>query len=790
MANIATTVHGITAAYVAGVWLGGKMIAPLFMLYVLVVMLLVLSVWCICRKSCKLVWVFIVLFFVLGIIRFVHTDTLSPVDISRYAGSNLTIYGTIDDVPQVQTLDEKNKKVRYIITAEKVSIDNTRVLPAAGRVFLHTHVPIDMKVAQYGDDVAASGELLLLHGYNNPGLIDSVAAMKRQGITARMAVSAENIHFETALKNNWRTIIAAWRGIIIENMRKVMPSEDAAVLFGMLFGGYEGIRRDVVAAFSATGLVHILSVSGAHIAMVAGFIQLICGWLRFKPAITALSAAVFVVIYSVFAGFTPPVIRSALMGLVALGAVTFGREKDSKHALVLIALVMVLYQPALIYDISFQLSFGATAGIVYLYSNLASLLSSWPRLLAGPLAVTLAAQLGVLPFLAWYFKTFSLSSFVANLIIVPAVECVVILGLIGVLLSVVWQPGANIIIAFCGLLISVVVTATVWLAALPGGTMYLPPIGIGGGIIYYCILAWIFGYKPQNLIAPSELLRRWPGWSTAFASILLIISIIYYHYPQPVYVHFIDVGQGDAALITTPRGRAVLIDTGGAVQQSTNFDIGERVVVPYLKHYGIREIDYLILTHGHQDHAGGAAAIAESMPVKHLLLAREGYTSAVKALIEQINGHGVIPAYQGQSIMLDGVNISVVYAASSLAIQSRNELSSVIRISYGEHSFLITGDLEAKGEAAVLNGTIPIGSTVLKVGHHGAKTSTTPEFLQAVSPQYGVISVGANNRHGHPHQETLRRLAEQQVKVYRTDQQGAVVFKTDGKILTVATFLY
>ncbi len=237
----------------------------------------------------------------------------------------------------------------------------------------------------------------------------------------------------------------------------------------------------------------------------------------------------------------------------------------------------------------------------------------------------------------------------------------------------------------------------------------------------------------------------------------------------------------------TPHGHAVLVDSGGSGEMS-DFDVGERVVVPYLKHCGVRALDYLVLTHGHKDHAGGAASVAASVPVRNVMLAREGFTPAVQALLRTTRGQGIIPTFAGQAIVMDGVSFTVTHAVGDIRASSSNEASSVVRVDYGAYSFLITGDLEARGEQTMLaGGCEPV--TVLKVGHHGARTSSTGEFLRALSPRYAVISVGFNNHFGHPHPETLRRLLEQNARVYRTDYDGAVVFETDGAALSTDTFV-
>jgi competence protein ComEC len=266
--------------------------------------------------------------------------------------------------------------------------------------------------------------------------------------------------------------------------------------------------------------------------------------------------------------------------------------------------------------------------------------------------------------------------------------------------------------------------------------------------------------------------------------------------PGQVQVHFIDVGQGDATLIITPHGKSILVDTGGALGGQNNFDIGERVVVPYLRHYGVNSVDWLILTHNHQDHAGGAAAVAEILGVRHVLLRQDEdeKSAAILRLQQAMHGKGMQAADNIREIQIDGVRVKIFQAGETESAgregkkgdssASENGRSNVPRIEYGRHSFLLTGDLEGESEKKLIK-TEVLPVTVLKVGHHGARKSTQNEFLAKVTPQYAVISVGADNQFGHPAPETMHRLQEWPVSIYRTDLDGAIVFHSDGNTLTV-----
>ena len=781
-------INYITMAIVLGIWLAGHVGIAVFWWNLLVVIFLACSLWGIRKNFSKVRWIIVILFVFVGAVRFVHDQAPAPNMISRYTGQIVAIQGTICEIPQTFVVDKGQLRVRYVVSAEHIGVSDGRGFIGEGKVIVTTHQERERKIGEIGDHITVRGELADLHGFNNPGLIDTVAALKRVGIVGRMSVSSEHIHIDSASDKSWFNKVALLKEKVALMLKRGLPPAESAILFGMLFGGYSDIAADVIAAFSATGIVHILSVSGTHIALVAGVIYWVCSFLKIKGKNAAGLVIVVVLSYGVFVGFTPPVIRSAVMGIVAVGAIALGRERDSYHALAITTVGMLMAQPSLIYDISFQLSFGSTAGLIYLFPKIKSSITFLPVWMAAPIAMTLAAQLGVLPFVSWYFNVFSLSSFAANLVIVPIVELVVVLGLAGVLTGFLLNSLSHLILAFCSVMIKGVIYLTKLLAGIPGGTIYLPSFDIVTGLLYYVILGWLFGFTLPGMASVLIGIQRWPRQVIGLAAILLVVGGWYICGPKPATIHFIDVAQGDATLIVSPRGRAVLVDTGGSTGQ-TDFDIGERVVAPYLKHYGVRSLDYLILTHGHQDHAGGAAAVSKHIPIKHILVAREPYSAAVQQLQAAAEDAVLIPAYIGQQIQLDGLVIQIVYAADSKLAKASNEASNVIKISYGDHSFLITGDLESQGETAILLDQSLVASTVLKVGHHGAKTSSSLEFLQEVSPAYAVISVGAGNRFGHPHPEILKRLSDRQIKVFRTDLQGAIVFETDGKSLNAKSFI-
>lgn len=784
----------ICVAFTAGIWQAGLYNWNLPVLAMLAVVLLPVAAGRVAAQSKQAFWPLLGLFFIAGLIHGTQDRLIRADDISHYSGQTAVVEGMVDAVPEWIETEQNHRQARYIVSVRKLKPAQAgSFIAASGKLAVSARYPDrKLKPAAYGDTIIVNGRLLALHGYNNPGQIDMTTAFKRQHITARMAAQGQNIRIVMANStSSWRETLAGWQRGVVKSLLQVMPANDAAILTALLFGGYQGINKNVVNDFATTGLIHILSVSGAHMALVAGLIRWLGSWLRLGALTTALLAAVCVLAYACMSGLTPPVIRSAVMGLISLTAVVAGRENHAPAALAASALGMLVYQPLLLYDISFRLSFGATAGLVFLYRPTLNSVSRLPPWLAGPLAVTVSAQLGVLPLIAWHFNSFPPISVVANIVVLPIIELVIILGLAGVMLFMVAPGLGNIVFVVSSLLIGGVILITGLLAALPFSSVYIPSVGLAGSACYYLLLAWLYGWRPFHLPGPGQLCRQQPQLGLLAVILAAGILTAYSYWPRPLAVHFIDVGQGDAALVVTPHGKAVLIDAGGNFGGS-GFDVGERVVAPYLKHYGVTALDYLILTHGHQDHAGGAAGVAGNIKIHNLMLAREEFSPAVQALLHTKPAITLLPVYAGQSFRLDGVSFVIDHAVGDGGRRQQpvagNEVSSVIRIIYGQHAFLITGDLEAPGEAALLaRGVLPC--TVLKVGHHGSQTSSTERFLHAAAPKYAVISAGYGNRFGHPHPETLQRLTAINAVIYRTDKQGAIVFHSDGKNMAVDTFV-
>lgn len=731
--------------------------------------------------------------FLLGILRFAASDTLPESDISHWARQEVKVTGTLREEPRVTADLTGQKKIRYTVDAEKVKLLG-REQAASGGLYIYCRAGETGEVpsVRIGDKLTASGTVRTPHGYQNPGQLDTKGLLRAQGITASLSAGKRGVQIAAQDGFAFARWTAGIRSHYRERMAEVMPKEDAAAIFAMLFGGYDGIRPELLESFTITGIVHILSVSGSHISLLAAVMAWLAAGLRLPKAAAAAMVLGAIAVYSVLAGCVPPVIRSAIMGGLAFLALALERERAAGHILLITGLVMLVVSPLLLFHISFQLSFLATAGLLYLAPKIRRWLKArkLPEFLAGSLAITIAAQVATLPVLAWYFNQLSLSSLLANLLVVPVIELMIVAALFAGLAALLVPFAGKLVFAADSLLLGLVSEMTRWLANLPASQIWLPSPDVLGGCFYYggvavCLLRQEQRAKLRTMLSSYKKIL-------AVAGLAAVCAAVGWRYTRPpeLEVHVIDVGQGDCVLVRTPGGRAFLFDTGGT--RDGAFDVGARVDVPYLLHYGVRKVDAVFLTHAHEDHAGGCGSILRKMPVGKVYTADEGIQAYARAMRLGDNDpllHKFEAAAQGSRLIADGVTIEVLYAPRSAGESlAGNEASNVYRISYGQASFLITGDLTKEKEADMLARGINPASTVLKAGHHGSDTSSSVAFLEAVAPRFAVFCVGADNSFGHPKPSVLNRYEQAGITAWRTDLDGAIVFRTDGKTLSVSTY--
>jgi competence protein ComEC len=583
-------------------------------------------------------------------------------------------------------------------------------------------------------------------------------------------------------------------------IKQILPDPQAALLAGILLGNDNGMPPELVEAFRTTGMTHIIAISGFNIAiLIAILVGLSQPFLGRRGAVSA--ALVGIVLYTILVGADASVVRAAIMGSVfLLSQRILGRPTFGYAALFLAGLIMTLINPFTLWDVGFQLSFGATLGLM-LYAEpftrwtreqLARLLSQElveriMGLLTEAVIITLAAQVLTLPLMMGYFKQLSLISLVANALILPAQPGVMIWGGLATLLGLVAPAAGQVVGWIAWLFLSYTITLVRLFAAVPGATtaVALSPVGVVAIFALIGGATWLAKQPPARRALLWRGLRQNLSQRAALGgSLALTLLLGSWSLAQPdgkLHVVFIDVGQGDATFIQTPSGRQILVD-GGFYPTVLNDQLGRQM--PFWD----REIDLLIATHPDGDHVAGLVDVFAQYRVGQLLTNGDGLGESeiydALLLVAAETNTPVRPLVAGEQILIgDGVRLEVLHPAAEQTVEDRNENSVAMRLVYGDFTFLFTGDGETLAEQQMLASGRPLEAVVYKAGHHGARASSSPAFLAAAQPQIIVISAGADNKFGHPHPEVLQRAQDSGAAVLRTDELGTFAVISDGRTM-------
>ena len=781
---------------VAGIFFASNFILPVTFIFALSIIFFIISI-ILLRRNSKFTFIpFCILFFILGAIRFQVVNTLPANDISNFVGEQVYICGTIREQPHIHLNADMSYSIRYVVDVENIRIKNE--MPATGGLNLNVRYKSENEIptARIGDKISSYGILRQPINFNNPGQLDIVTMLKCENITANLSASKTGVHVEKINGSIWikfLRLMADIREHYKNSMRSVMSNQEAVAIFAMLFGGYEGLKPELTESFVTTGIVHILSVSGSHMTLLAVVTAWICNIFGWSKSLKFATGVIVIGSYIVLSGCVPPVLRSGYMGILLFFATSFGYISYSRRLLTLIAIFMLLYSPLLLFHISFQLSFLSSAGILYFAPKITKILKEYkmPIFLAISIACTTSVTITSQPIIAWYFNQMSVSALLSNLIVIPILEFIIIISLIGGIIGLIIAPLAKIIFIIDSLIFGAAYELNKLIANIPFSKIYFPTIDFAWSIIYYLILIFFAQNKNNKKIIISYFKENIKYIQTAAIIIILVIAFklgMNLSKPAEVEVHFIDVHQGDCALLITPNGHAMMFDTGG-VREHT-FDIGSRVDIPYLYHYGITKLDYIFLSHAHEDHTAGAGSIIKKIQVDKIITAGESksvYATSM-AISESAPELNVLrKAIEGEIFDIDGVKVEVIYAPDVNDNLTGNEVSNVYKVTFKNVTFLFTGDLIKENEQIILNERKNIKSTLLKVGHHGSKTSSSKEFIEAVQPQFAVFCVGANNTFGHPRAEVIELIKSVGAEIYRTDKNGAIIFRTDGNKISVKT---
>ena len=574
-----------------------------------------------------------------------------------------------------------------------------------------------------------------------------------------------------------RTLPLRLRRLLKDQIRAVFPEDAAPFITALLTGDRSGLSYAEKNDLSVSGIAHIVAISGMHVSILLGLISLLLGNRR---RLTALLGIPTVVLFTLMTGAVPSVVRACVMQIVWLMAPLLRRENDPPTSLGLAALCVLIPNPWAVANLSFQLSFGAMAGLQLLSGAVYRKITDWPpvhralrRRFARPItkytAATVAATCGALiftlPLTAARLGVVSLAALGANLLALWAVSLLFELSLLACLLGAVWLAPAKLVGLACTLLVRHILGVAGLMAGLPFTAVYTQNAFILPWLIFsYLVFACCFLPGGRKAVLPAACacalglcLSLWLGWLDGGS--------------RDLQMTMLDVGQGQC-LVFTNGGAALMYDCGGTGDEKA----GE-TAARYLLSRGASRLDVLVLSHYDRDHAGGVCQLLERIDVDFLYLPDIPDDSGTRADIEKCAAdHGIATSYVNQDLKLSFQG-GTARLFAPVTDGSDNEASVAMLLSQGEFDILATGDMPAGAERLLLSRRRLPDIEVLVAGHHGAKSSTCDTLLAQTTPETVLISVGKNNSYGHPAEETIARIEDSGAQILRTDECGNITVR-------------
>lgn len=810
--NRAANMRGRPAVTAALLFIAGIIVASLFspqqyilpVLLVAAILLLFISFFFYTKSFFG---IFVVSIFVLlGIIKHtVDSDLSRNAAVESFAEPtrNVLAWGTIADRPRIS-----EDRARFILRIDSL-YDGTKKFYTTSDllVIVSPDARYDRGLLQveYGGYALVHGSINRPAGRRNPYEPDFNRYLALNNIDAMLFVrgyyNVETGGYGGA--NRFMTkVIVPVRNYISGVIDRNLSGESAHFLRGLLLGDRSRIDDDVRETFITAGVIHVLAVSGLHVGIMTVIFFALFGFLRVPRIPKILLTIAGLIIFMFVTGAAPSVVRATIMASIILFGFILQRKSDIYNSLAVAALILLFYDTRELFKPSFQLSFAAVLSIVYLYplfwngvkQKFPALEDRWfARYFVQLFLVSLAAQIGTLPFTAYYFERVSLAAFGANLLVIPAVFFVLSLGFASVLSGFV-SPFLESIYGYTTeFLLSGILRFVDLVSQFPYASIEVFQFGMINGLIFYTVIAIVVH------ITRPRLFRR----SLIGLMVVLNIYIIDYNITfnpenrQPhLTITMLDVGQGDALFIEFPDGKTMLYDAGPRTLTS---DAGERIVVPYLKRHGIRFIDAVVISHMHADHYGGLEAVLHEVDVGVVYDTGQPASGAwYVSLQEKIERRNIPVKTLRAGDMIDGfenVRLYIVHPAPSFVQQpgderswNLNNASIVLLIVYGDIRVLLTGDAEREAEFYMMYiyGDF-LEANILKAGHHGSNTSSSVRFVDTVSPSKALISVGRMNRFNHPGDEVIHRFRDTGIATYRTDLHGAVTVRSCGREFWVET---
>ena len=758
----------------------------------------------------------------------------------------ITLVGKLIEPPE-----ELESKIRFEVEVVKLQTKGHHE-KVTGRVRLtHYHPELIENSFQAGDLIRFS-HVRLKHprNFKNPGAFDYRGYLKVRGISATGSLSKKSSieKIGSVPLPVFNSLQASLRGGLLKTLEAEFPGEQGALLKAMLLGQKNHLSAEIKEAYIATGLSHLMAVSGLHVGFVAWSAFIIFWPLAFYGLLkyrrewaqsgTARKAAAFlcffpVLFYLLLVGPKITALRAGFMVLAFLFAILVNRERDLFNTLLIAAFLILMWNPGAALDVSFQLSFAAMTGILFVMRHLARLpddpidrmgeqpwyrqlllgpsLDEWKELtptqkcfhslkkyFAASALISLAVYLSTLPFLIFHFNRVSLIGLFLNLLMIPLASILIPLALFTLSLGAVLPALAWVLSFPLHFLIECFLAIPQIFATFPYASVFVPSPPRWWILLYVFVLGGGTWLALKKSVTAKETARKFPPValmkvSLAFA-LLGVVTLLawprFFERPSEILqVSILDVGQGESIFIEFPNRETMILDGGGFYKNS--LDVGRMVVAPFLWSQGIGHIDYLAATHSDQDHISGLESLVDLFSIGHFL---DGFSALTDSRIAKLKQKALakqavlVPLEPGVPLDIGEVRLIPLHPGPQFILQTianrknkvGNELSLVLRLEYREFSMLLTGDIGESTEEYLVQQSAPLQADFLKSPHHGSRFSNSTSFIRTVQPQAVIFSSGYLNWMHHPHPEVVERYKSAGTKIWRTDLSGSIHITTDG----------
>jgi len=753
------------------------------------------------------------IFFLLGIFSIqLYLRPQPSSHISHFTGlERISLEGIIDRPPE-----RSRGRTQLLIRSQQVILSNRRIaVDGLLLIFLQENDP-SLRV---GDRLRLLCKLHSPHGFHNPGgfSYERHLAFEQVHVIGFLSVEKGIVKLGEGFKNPLLLQMESWRDHIRDFLEREANPVSSGIYKALVLGEQGDIPEDIKEHFIVTGIAHLLAISGDHLGIVALLSFSLLIWILKRSEFLLLTIDVrkwaaaltlpCLLLYTSIAGGGISVIRATIMVITFFLSILFNRERDLLHTLALAAFLILIFSPASLFDVSFQLSFLAVLSILYSVPRILQDLkqkgiflvpkTSWEgnilKYIFLSLLVSGVAILGTAPFVALHFNRFSLIGFFTNLFMIPWVGFLIVpLSLIASLLSFFFYPFAAVLIHINDWITLILLKVVAFFASIPYASIFLSTPTILEMILFYLLLFSIVHLRKRKKIR----------YLFVGLCIVFVFDLVFWNlrdsFREDLRLTFIDVGHGDCILIEFPKGNKMLLDGEGLNED--RFDIGKNVIAPFLWKKKIRRIDTLVLTHPDPDHLKGLNFIASQFSIGQfwdngIQTESEPYLQLNKTLNEKkIRTQSLHEETPPQ--VINGVEISILNPPQSVRTQRRgkdhldpNNSSLVMNLRLRNVSVLLTGDIGKEAEERMSRKSLPLHAEILKIPHHGSSSSSSPLFLDRVNPNYAILSVGQRNPGRLPDPEILERYERLGAKIFRTDRHGAITVVTDGDGVKVIPFI-